>query len=428
MPGTRWSTLYDSANSTKLIQKQNTLPFPQSNIPDQDEFEVQKAPKPSKNRLSAKDIIKHSALFILTFISVTYVGIMWVGQSAGVESYFEMWPQGMLFAVLLLAFLATHEFGHYFAAVYHNIRVSLPYFIPIPIGIGTMGAVISIRERIKTTTKLFDVGISGPIAGFIVSLFILIYGFATLPDPTFMENFAEHDEIIAHIHETGSFPDEPIIPEGQEMGVIVLGDTMLYSFLASFFDDVPPMHEMYHYPFLFAGWLGLFFTALNLMPIGQLDGGHILYSLVGYERHKMIARVCFGGLTLLAGIEAIPFLHQQIIEFLPNYPMASTVIWALVLFFLLKKAFKNSYDWIGPVWALSLIGSVGYLLISGDGFEQIGSLIWVFWCFFLAYFVKMEHPPVVYKEPLSPTRRYLGWISMIVFVLCISPSPINIIQ
>lgn len=404
------------------------MPYPQPYKPNEENVENGFTPEPSKNRPDAKAILKHTALFIATFVCVSYVGIIWVGQSAGVESYTEMWPQGVLFAVLLLGFLATHEFGHYFAAVYHKIKVSLPYFIPIPIGIGTMGAVISIRERIKTTTKLFDVGISGPIAGFIVSLIILLYGFATLPDPSFMENFAGHDEIITHIQETGDYPDTPPVTEDTGPGIIILGDTLLYSFLASFFSNVPPMFEMYHFPFLFAGWLGLFFTALNLMPIGQLDGGHILYSLIGYENHKKVARGCFGLLTALAGTEAIPFLYLQIAEFMPQYAFASTVIWALVLFFLLRKAFHQSYDWIVTTWVLSLVGSVGYLYLFGGGFEQVGSLIWVVWCFFLAYFVKIEHPPVIFEEPLTPTRRYLGWISMAVFILCISPSPISILN
>ncbi|MEX2457339.1 MAG: site-2 protease family protein [Balneolaceae bacterium] len=404
------------------------MPFPQPYDPTEETLENGFAPEPSKNRPDAKTILKHTALFVATFVCVTYVGMMiWVGQSAGVESYTEMWPQGVLFAVLLLGFLATHEFGHYFAAVYHKIKVSLPYFIPIPIGIGTMGAVISIRERIKTTTKLFDVGISGPIAGFIVSLFILLYGFATLPDPSFMENFAGHDELITHINETGTFPETPPADD-QGVGNIVLGNTLLFSFLASFFSNVPPMYEMYHYPFLFAGWLGLFFTALNLMPVGQLDGGHILYSLIGYEKHKKFARICFGLLTALAGTEAIPFFYQQIAEHLPNYGHLSTVLWAMILFFLLRKAFHQSYEWISATWILSLVGSVGYLYFFAGGFEQVGSLIWVVWCFFIAYFVKVEHPPVVYEEPLSPTRRYLGWISMAVFILCISPSPISIIN
>lgn len=373
------------------------------------------------------EIVKHSALFLLTFACVTFLGIFWVGQDVNANGYLDMWPQGALFAALLLGFLATHEFGHYFAAVYHNVRVSLPYFIPIPVGIGTMGAVIKIKEQIRSTKKLFDVGISGPIAGFVVSLLVLLYGFASLPDPTFIENFSGHEAVIDHVQQTGTFPEEPPAVD-DELGVIMLGDTLLYSLLASFFENVPPMYEMYHYPFLFAGWLGLFFTALNLMPIGQLDGGHIVYSLLGFKKHQTVARICFGGITLLAGIEAIPFLYLQIAEWLPGFEFLATIVWAMILFFLIRKGFHGTHEWIAPVWALSLAGSVGYLYLQGGSLEQSGSLIWVFWSFFLVYFVKIEHPPVVFEQPLSPRRRFLGWLSMVVFVLCISPSPISVIS
>jgi membrane-associated protease RseP (regulator of RpoE activity) len=395
------------------------LAFPEQNI-HPEPFIPQKA-RP-KNKPTAGAIIKHTLLFVATFLCVTFVGIIWVGQSANAETYWEMWPQGALFAALLLAFLATHEFGHYFAAVYHKVKVTLPYFIPIPIGIGTLGAVIKIEERISHTKKLFDIGIAGPVAGFVVSLIILIYGFATLPDPDFIENFAGHEEVITHIQETGTFPDEP--PEASPEGAtIILGNTLLYSFLASFFDNVPPMYEMYHYPFLFAGWLGLFFTALNLTPVGQLDGGHILYSLIGFEKHKKVARICYGGITALAGIEAIPFLYLNIIEWLPEYGFLAGLLWALLLLYFLKKGFHNNVKWIFPVW-ISSLGLSFFYLFATSGFDQAGSLIWVFWSFFLVYFVRMEHPPVLFEQPLTPGRKRLGWISMAVFILCISPTPI----
>jgi membrane-associated protease RseP (regulator of RpoE activity) len=405
------------------------LPYPHSNIPEPDvESREQDFQPEPVNKPTWVDIVKHTALFVATFACVTFFGIIFVGQDVGAEGYLDMWPYGALFATLLLGFLATHEFGHYFAAVYHKVRVTLPYFIPIPLGIGTMGAVIRIKEQIQSTKKLFDIGISGPIAGFVVSLGILLYGFATLPDPSFIENFSGHEAVIEHIQQTGQFPEEaPETPEG--VGSIVIGNTLLYSFLASFFENVPPMYEMYHYPFLFAGWLGLFFTALNLMPIGQLDGGHILYSLIGFKNHQKAARVCFGGLTLFAGIEAIPFLYVQLSGWVPGYEFTSTILWAGILFFLMRKAFNNSHEWIAPVWALSLLGSVAYLYMMGDGLaNNAGSLIWVVWCFFLVYFVKIEHPPVIYEQHLSPRRRILGWISMIVFILCISPSPISVMS
>lgn len=397
------------------------MSFPQSQIPQED---LPSPDRPPKNRPGAKDIFKHTLLFVLTFLSVTFVGIFWVGHTAEAESYWEMWPQGALFASLLLAFLATHEFGHYFSAVYHRVKVTLPYFIPIPIGIGTMGAVIKIEERIRDTKKLFDIGIAGPIAGFIVSLIILIYGFATLPDPSYIENFAGHDEVIEYIESTGSFPDEPPVTTTEGSTTILLGETILYTFLAGFFDDVPPMYEMYHYPFLFAGWLGLFFTALNLTPVGQLDGGHILYSLIGYRKHQTAARFAFGGITALAGIEAIPFIHVAFAEWLTGFEYFSVIVWALILFFLLRKAFHREHQWIAPVWAFSLITSVLYLYLWTGGFDQSGSLIWTFWSFFLVFFVRIEHPPVIFEQTLSPARKVLGWTSMIVFLLCISPTPI----
>lgn len=398
------------------------MAFPEVETKTQDFPNIEEQPK---NQPGAWTIIKHLALFIVTFASVTFVGMFfWVGQTAGIESYWEMLPEGLIFASLLLAFLATHEFGHYFAAVYHNVKVTLPYFIPIPLGIGTMGAVIKIEERIQDTRKLFDIGIAGPIAGFVVSLIVLLYGFSTLPDPSFIENFAGHEEVISHVQETGQYPETaPEIEDAPEGATIMLGNTLLYSILASFFENVPPMYEMYHYPFLFAGWLGLFFTALNLTPIGQLDGGHILYSLIGYKNHQTVARICFGFIATLGGIEAIPFLFLNIDGWLPGYGFVSVMLWALVLLFLFRKGFHGDHTWMAPAWAASLISAVAYLYVT-SGFTQSGSLIWVFWSFFLVYFVKIEHPPVIFERPLSLWRKRLGWISMAVFILCISPTPI----
>lgn len=376
----------------------------------------------SKNRPSPKVILKHFLLFAATFLCVTFVGIIWVGQSAGVEGYFSMWREGALFAVLLLAFLGVHEFGHYFAAVCHNVKVTLPYFIPVPLGIGTLGAVIKIQERIRTTRKLFDIGIAGPIAGFVVAFTVLLIGFFTLPEPSYIENFAGHEVVAQHIEETGQYPADPPVIDS-EAGTIMLGNTILYSFLAGFFDNVPPMYEMYHYPFLFAGWLGLFFTALNLTPIGQLDGGHILYSLIGYERHKKVARIAYAGIATLAGAEAIPFFFTLLHDWIPGYGFLSIIFWGFILLFLLNKGYNNDLKWVYPVWFLALGIPVLYLFSIG-GFMQPGSMIWVFWSFFLAYFVKLEHPPVIIEEPLTRGRKILGWVSMAVFILCISPSPI----
>jgi hypothetical protein len=397
------------------------LPYPDLSSPAED-ITVTEEDRRNINRPDKKAVFKHSLLFVLTFICVSFTGILWVGQTANAETITDMLPEGILFATVFLFFLASHEFGHYFAAVYHRVRVTLPYFIPVPFGIGTLGAVIRIKEKIEDSRKLFDIGIAGPIAGFVISLLTLLYGFATLPGPEFIANFDGHDEVIAYVEQHGTWPESP--PEETEGMLMVMGDTLLYSFIASFFDQAPPMWEMYHFPFLFAGWLGLFFTALNLMPVGQLDGGHILYSLIVFRKHRKVARYAFGGITGLAGIEAIPFIHSILIEWNGTLASFSIFFWALLLFYLLRKAYHNEHAWIIPIWAASLAASVGYIFILGNGMDHTGSLIWVFWSFFLTFFVGLEHPPALYEQNLTPARKVLGWSAMVIFVLCISPNPI----
>jgi len=164
-------------------------------------FEILDRKEEPKNKPDTKTILKHLGLFILTFISVSILSSLFVGYGQGVTMLGpvalpgqEDLLRGVLFATLLLSFLTFHEFGHYFAAVYHNIKVSLPYYIPLPVGIGTLGAVIRIKEKIHQTKKLFDVGVAGPVAGFIVSLIVLLIGFSTLPEPSHVENFAGHGQ------------------------------------------------------------------------------------------------------------------------------------------------------------------------------------------------------------------------------------------
>ena len=399
------------------------------------EYWDDRASERKNDRPTLKDFFIHSILFILTFFSVSIVSTLLVGKGlqirtiAGFSLPFptnEDLIAGALFASLLLSFLTVHEFGHYFAALYHRVRVSLPYFIPLPVGIGTLGAVIKIRQRIQRTRSLFDVGAAGPIAGFVVSLIILIIGFTTLPGPSFLNEFGDHQMLIDHFNEFGYYPPIPSPIEGQM--IFLFGETPLYSFIASFFPSAPPMYEIMHYPFLLAGWFGLFFTALNLMPVGQLDGGHILYSLVGYKKHRIIARLFFGGLTVLAGIEAIPLFQN----YLTNHGFGSVGyawgIWIIMLSLLMKKAYKEHLYWMGAMIPISLFLSGFFLYVWNPPFTQEGSVLWIFWSFFTAYVVKIEHPPVRFEEPLSPARTILGWLSMVIFILCISLNPFTLVS
>lgn len=389
-------------------------------------------PLSGKNKPSAKTLLKHGLLFAITFISVSLVSTFLVGKELQTTILWGMlvpYPaqvdllRGVLFATLLLSFLTAHEFGHYFAAVFHKITVSLPYYIPIPLGIGTLGAVIRIKEQIQETNKLFDVGAAGPIAGFIVSLIILFIGFFTLPDAQYLNEFGDHNYVIEYFQQNGEYPDDPQLAEGQI--AFFFGGTPLYSTLASLFADSPPLWEIMHYPFLLAGWFGLFFTALNLMPIGQLDGGHILYSLIGFKRHRLVARLFFILITIFASFEAIPIIHGFVGDFEGSLQLLSWTIWIGFLFLMFQRAFRRDPIWVPAGLTSSVIIAATYSLIfaKDDGTES--SLIWLFWIFFITFFVRVEHPPVIFERELTPARKVIGWLSMLIFVLSISFNPLS---
>lgn len=403
---------------------------PHSNTPKPKRL-IDFLPTSPKNRPGLKTLLRHLTLFILTTISVSVVSTFLVGSGLQpMEVFGIIFPiptgddlkAGILFATLLLSFLTFHEFGHYFAAVYHKVAVSLPYYIPIPLGIGTLGAVIRIREPIKTSRAMFDIGAAGPIAGFVVSLIILFIGFLTLPEPEYLNQFGDHQYMIDYYHEYGTYPDAPELQEGQI--AFYFGGTLLFNFFSSLVQGAPPLWEIMHYPFLLAGWFGLFFTALNLMPVGQLDGGHILYTLIGYKRHRIVARLFFIGITFLASFETVPIIHGFVSDF-PYSTYLSWSLWAILLYMIFQKSFHGERLWVLSGLSVSLFGAMAWAEFFANDNAPESSLIWLFWVFFITFFVKIEHPPVLIEEPLSPTRKVLGWLSMCIFVLCISFNPLS---
>ncbi len=265
-------------------------------------------------------------------------------------------PSGLFYSIPLLAILTAHEFGHYFAARYHKVDSTLPYYIPVPPFLlnpfGTMGAVIKIKSPIPNRSALFDIGASGPLAGFFVTLIILIYGIFTLPPIDYIYTIHPEYKTMEIIPSTG-------LTFGNSL--FTLGMRELFSNQNSF----PPMNEIYHYPFLCVGWFGLFITALNLLPIGQLDGGHILYALIG-RKQSIFARIFFGTLIIIGLSSFIPLPYFSI--------HAGTVGWlvfALVVFFL----------------------------------------------------IKLDHPPLYDNTELNRTRKYIGWITIAIFILTFLPVP-----
>jgi len=236
-------------------------------------------------------------LFFLTIVSTMVTGSMLTGHDP-----FASWQElqaGASYSFALLTILFCHEMGHYLSARYYKMNASLPYFIPFFIPFvfhpGTMGAFIKMRSSIPNKKALLDIGISGPLAGLIASLIFLIIGLNQLPDAEGVNN------IIAQIH-----------PLDDSEGLnIVLGNSLLYDYLINVFNAHHlPMDEIYHFPFIFAGWFGLLVTAINLMPIGQLDGGHITYALFG-DRARHIAKAAFI-LFIVLNVYLISNFHSYI--------------------------------------------------------------------------------------------------------------------
>ena len=357
-------------------------------------------------------IIRHLLLFVLTYFSVSFAYLQFAIKVS----------DAFIFSASFLFFLATHEFGHYLAAARHSIKASLPWFIPLPIiSIGTLGAVIQIKDPIQDTRSLFDIGISGPIYGFWVSLILIFIGLLTLPDPSYVQQFPGHEMLKAYVDSHGHYPDAPL---GDTPGeTLVLGHTLLFYVISLFSSNVPPLFELYHYPVLFAGWLGLFFTALNLMPFGQLDGGHILYALFGQRRQQRFSLLLYSIISGLAGVGAVYHLLAVQQDYQLNFPGLAWTVWATSLFFLFK--FLTRFEW----WKLILYW-LSSLCISGMTWSSLtipehasNYGMWLFWLFFIAFLVRIEHPPVLYQVSLSPRQKFWGWVSILIFILCISPLP-----
>ncbi len=195
------------------------------------------------------------------------------GDAGRVVSAFRT---GAPFAVTLLLILGVHELGHYFAARYHRVRATLPYFIPLPFGsLGTLGAFIAVRSPMKNRTVLFDIGLAGPLAGLVVAVPLFVVGLLN------------------------SFP-VPYFDIAHGMTLRMLGSSLLVKGLVGLFGDVPVGQTLALHPIFFAAWFGLLITGINLLPIGQLDGGHVGYALWAGRAH-ILARVVLV-LLLVAGV------------------------------------------------------------------------------------------------------------------------------
>lgn len=234
---------------------------------------------------------------------------------------------GLPFSLTLLGILMAHEMGHYITCLYYRIDASPPYFLPAPWLIGTLGAFIRIRSAICTKKELFDVGIAGPIAGFALVAPAMAIGLAY----------------------------SKVIPGIATQGDLMFGIPLLERVLgAAVFPGVPLTNILVH-PVARAAWVGTLATALNLLPIGQLDGGHIMYSFAG-EWHRRLSQLFTLALLPLA-------------------------------------LYTRQINWV--VWAV------------------------------LLFFFALKHPMIYDRTPVSPGRKQLAVIALVMFVLCFTLAPID---
>jgi len=216
----------------------------------------------------------HLALFLATVVTTLFAGALQGGVGPG-----ELWQHpgrlvvGLPFSAALLGILGVHEFGHYTVGRLHRMPVSLPYFIPVPppFFLGTLGAVIRLRGAIRDRRALFDMAVAGPLAGLVVAVPVYVLGLRLSP-------------IVR-------------IPKGSE--AVYFGDAILPKLLEWLtLGSVPPDFDILLHPVGVAAWFGFLVTALNLIPAGQLDGGHIVYALFG-RQHTLISKLAVGGLVLI---------------------------------------------------------------------------------------------------------------------------------
>lgn len=202
--------------------------------------------------MAKKSSVLNYVLFLVTILTTTLGGNMLFGNLLA----------GGIFSATLMTILLVHEMGHYFSAKKHSIDVTLPYFIPAPFFIGTFGAVIKMKSKIPNKNALMDVGSAGPLYGFIASLVAVAIGMALSP-----------------------VMDDPVSN--------VFNASLLFSGMSYLIKGVSHAYLAMN-PVLFAGWLGFYVTMLNLLPLGQLDGGHVTYALFGKSKHyKRCANVFF---------------------------------------------------------------------------------------------------------------------------------------
>ncbi|MDX1437610.1 MAG: site-2 protease family protein, partial [Anaerolineales bacterium] len=250
-------------------------------------------------------------LFVLTVFSVLFAGAIYVFEGPAPEGFLSTimavlgnLASGIPFAVGLLSILLAHEFGHYLAGRYHGAQVTLPYFIPFPLSIlGTMGAFIQLKSPTKNKKALFDLGAAGPLAGLAVAIPVLLIGLS-LSELDRIPLFARPGEGFTIEGNSALYLAAKYLIFGELLPAPLTyaqTDPLLFWVRYFFTGNPTPFGatDVIIHPLAWAGWAGLLVTAINLIPAGQLDGGHIIYTLFGRKRARAIWPLVIGALLVL---------------------------------------------------------------------------------------------------------------------------------
>lgn len=311
----------------------------------------------SQHKFKVPPLVLNILLFLLTVLTTTAAGAL--QQGVPLLALFKNGTlifRGISFSFTLLAILIAHEMSHYFVSRYHGVEVTLPYFIPAPSVIGTFGAFIKIKSPMRDRRSLLDIGLAGPLGGTIVAIPVLLIGLKL-----------STVQVMPKV--TGA----------------VLGSSLLLNFMIRItLGNLPEYYQVVLHPVAFAGWIGLLVTSLNLIPVGQLDGGHIMYAILG-ERSKKLAYACIAILLLLA-----------------RFGWPGGDVWAA----LLKR----------PLDIMTILSRGGWPAWPG----------WYVWALLL-YVMGLKHPPPLNPHVLLDTKRkLLGALALALFVVTFTPVPFTI--
>jgi membrane-associated protease RseP (regulator of RpoE activity) len=285
------------------------------------------------------------ALFLLTLLTTTMAGADSAGAPVllGVPASLPNLIAGLTFSVPLMSILFAHEMGHYLTSRRYGVDSSLPYFIPAPFPswffVGTFGAFIRMRRLPRTRREMFDIGAAGPWAGFVVAIIATAIGLTR----------------------------SEVTPLDTSQGGLFLGNSMLFWGISRVVLGVDPNSVNVNvHPIALAGWLGLLVTAINLLPVGQLDGGHVVYSLLGGRWHRIVSRVAWVGCALMV---VVPYLLH--LNFWPGW-----LLW--------------------------------FVLLVGLG---------------------LGHPATTDTDmPLRGSRKVAAWATILLFVATFTPVPVSLVQ